>query len=713
MQESQDLALHKRYLIRKLLDAIPGTAAIVSQKLAGLLQNPTTFTNQAEDKSLQQIVLLLSNPETKEVTREAIETKLEQLRTPLLPFDLSNQVVSYCQISELLKPMLLNKTWYRAALQQWRALLVNNFDVHPEVAQKLPHPNLVYHKIIYTLLREDTSTSSFKNFVEKYGINSFCFYSDVSDYQQFEEFFKHNVIPELNDAAILGNVSLVRYLIECLHRIPRAKTFWHAFESGSVPLIVYFILKYGFSLMEQDSYKWQYPPNVTEVATHWDVLLPTLSYENVALTGSVELIKKKRPKRENNGQVEGLEFIPNIMTVLNNAVRSRSLALVKYLFEDVNSPIYTELIQNKNLREGQVLTTAVQCSSVAIVQYLIEVRKLGPSLANFSTKVNIFKSGSVAMINFLKPQLQTATEHQTGDALFTESTIMSGSVRALKYACANNLANIHTSSRDNLTNAAKVGLLAVFKFLFVELATTDSQLVFALATKATFCSVMQYLVTDKNIPVDQQILADTEHCPLSSLRYLVEEKKILPDDTVIAKLGLTTHFNASYLKLVHRNPGRGSSSFWTKVLSSTCKKTVEGIEYQIHFDQKRQPQQWWSTLPLLRAFTGMYFAKHDYYRAQHVPHIGRLEITFAMSTILEIVRKARLLCYPDNFVEQEQIYFNALKDIQIELQRALKNNSDDPKAVAFYKYWDEFINKVILDCSELEESKATKSPASP
>ncbi len=76
LQETQALTLQTRYLIRKMLDIVPGTAAEVSQKLSALLQH----SNAGEDKSLQQIGFLLENPETKDIATATIKERLALLR---------------------------------------------------------------------------------------------------------------------------------------------------------------------------------------------------------------------------------------------------------------------------------------------------------------------------------------------------------------------------------------------------------------------------------------------------------------------------------------------------------------------------------------------------------------------------------------------------------------------------------------------------------
>lgn len=706
MQEPLNSNNQTRYIIRRLLDAIPGTVAVVSQKLIALLQDPSAFIKPTEDKSLQQIAHLLNHPETKALAADVIKETLALLRRSNLPSDLVAIVISHLTIDQLLRAMLLSKTWYRASLVRWRALLVSDFGVNPEVAKHLPNPHRVYHKIVYTLLSDNVIFSRFKKFAEKYGIDSFCFCSDISDYQKLEEFFKTNVIPALDDVVILGNVGLVKYFIESLNRIPNQKTFSKACASGSVPLVKYFMVDCNFKVPQPSlddtslDYNWLYPPDISEVLGNWDLLFPLLTYENLALTGSVELFNKRRPQRYSKLNRHDIFF--DSKKVLMNAFRSRSLDLIKYLFEDDNSPM---LKDTGALTDSQLLTSAVQCSSLAVVQYLFETKNMASALFSDSTKCNAFRSGSLTILKFLQPYLEAGVPKPTVSqlALYTENAIRSGSIRALKHACDNNLISIKASHTQNLKNAARVGLVAIFKFLLVEIAVSDAQFIFKLAMGAVFGSVMRHLVTVMNIQINPEILTQLKSGSFDSLRYLVEQRNIQPNDETIEKLNYQSYFSARYLKTIHLNKGR-TSSFWTVVLSTKCKNAVNSIEHQILFDQQQQPQQWWSKPPLIRMFTRRYFTELSKDQSQDMQS-KLLEITLTMNNILEIAKSAQLTAYPDNFVKQEQIYFTALKKIQIALEKALNDQSDDPKALAFYKHWQGFIEKIIFECSTLDESQ--------
>jgi hypothetical protein len=101
-------------LIRKFLDAIPGTPDIIFQKLTHLLQNPDAAIDKAEDKNLLQIMYLLRNSETKDLTKETIEERLTLLKGPNLPLDVMSLILESHQINELLAPMLVNKRFIQS-----------------------------------------------------------------------------------------------------------------------------------------------------------------------------------------------------------------------------------------------------------------------------------------------------------------------------------------------------------------------------------------------------------------------------------------------------------------------------------------------------------------------------------------------------------------------------------------------------------------------
>lgn len=728
MQEARNLQV--RYTIRKLLDAIPGTADFVSQKLANLLQNPDALLNPAEDRNLQQVHFLLQHPETNALTTATIEERIGLLKGSTFLRDVLQIVVSYSQVNELLPVMLVSKTWHKTALQRWRDLLANDFGVNPEIANKLPRPNLVYYKICILLkehqIADRRSLSdhlSFGYFVQKYGLDSFCFCSDVEDSQEFEKFFSNNVIPDLVDVAFLGNLSLVQYLDTQLHRNIRHPSTWSivGLLPESVSTVQYLVdrgvpISYkpdSFVVRDSNSYcdrlphMWRHALNANDVLKHWNLFITLLSYEQLALTGSVELVMKKRltePKDDPKYEI----IYPIYM--LECAIRSRSLGLVRFLFESPISPIAKKIAQLDIHDADHLLAVASAWSTMLIVKYLIETRRIQPSTNTMQAAVI---SGSLALVKYLREYLKKVSPgSDTLRFSYRPEAIQSSSLRMFKYAVQESSEQLPFKKSD-LNNAARAGLLPILCFILnsVNPPVADQETLND-SLQSNFPFTFQYLSKFNLIPQHDDLLTYVRNS-LFLCRQVVEKLTFVFKDVTFS--APDRNYCVRYLNGI--TPQNNSPTFWNKVLSAPCETIVLRLRNAILFDIRGNPRQWFPKSVLKVSINGTYYALIEQGLLKqfgvanilvNVPILRDdsnkiIVITSMMCEILIIIDN--LLCQQpqeQSLLKSEQGFLQALQKIKAKLDQGISENSDPPAAVEFYKSWQTLVNKVIFDCSDLE-----------
>jgi hypothetical protein len=726
MQEPQDLAIHKRYLIRKLLDEIQGTAAIVSQQLTSLLQDQNVASS-TEDKNLQQVRYLLRHPDTKEMTTELLAERLTQLQAPVFPSDMVELIISYLEISELLTPMLINKAWYRVTLQRWRVLLLNDFGVEANITKMLPHPNIVYAQLVKIIPH---SQGEFISFIALYGLDCFCVCLDVEDKHHFNEFFQTNPLPSLEHIIPLGNLSLIRYLIEDRNR--SALAFESKVEKITISSLIY-LIEYWGGVPPKKSLDIQLSSSdLKYVYLHWNKLTQFLTVSNLALTGSVEAVARISQTR--------LRGYLNFKILISNAVHSRSVSLIRYLFEDPSFPLrkqFDEALKNKTdlgngLDEQFILEKAASLGALSIVKYMIKVRRLIIDRKIIEVAI---KSGSLAVVKYLSEHLKEtdskADLSTSIDFSHQKMAILSGSLRMLRYIRALNKQLSFDS--DDLRNAANVGLLPIFLFILnsMPLLALD-QTVLQSAMLSILPTALRELAKLTKITVDSKTLVQLVYQNnLFVLRQIVEGKKVLPTEEtrrLISGIRDTrcklekienSYDSARYLESV--TPKNNSSIFWNRVLSFPCKNTVEKLMTEILFDTKGQPQKWYLTASwLTRKLSVSFYANTGLNRKllsvtstpEENAEVISTEINSVMYKILFITQHLSELTSNTTTLNVEETYLEALKTIKTELELGLSFTFEAPKIRVFYQHWYEIICKVILDCHEITETMS-KSPASP
>lgn len=692
MQEAQVLFLHNRYLIRKLLDAIPGTPDIIFQILRNLLQNPDAVINKAEDKNLQQIMYLLRNPETKVLTRETIEERLTLLKGPNLPLDVTSLILEYHQINELLVPMLISKSWYKVTLRRWQALLVSDFGVSPEIAQKLTHPNIVYSRISDALLHNSTDTT----FIAQYGLDSFCFCVDVEDPEQFYTFFKSNTIPSFNHVALLGNLFLVKFYIQNYNRA-LYEAHGSATSSGSIPLLLYTIEEMGEQVkkISEVERSWKHLPKNHLVFRHWGTLEAhnLLSCTNLALTGSVAAFK--RSPQLNSGGLNYLAF--------SNAIRSRSALLIQYLLEDPSFRFHADIVAEFKKDPTRYLNSAAAYGATSIVRYLIEIQKIKPDT---TTMQGAIRSGSLRLVTYLLNHFKSTETTSPNVDLYLEQAIKSGSLRMVRFIRKIN-PNFSYFTKYDLNTAAEIGLLPVLCFILTsnKLLSPDQETL-TTAVKSNFAAAFHYLVKITGLtPTPNDLVSCQYRQNLFTLRQVVESQDAVnhPVTTLDSPLA-GHHINIRYLASLTSQ--KRSPTFWNNILSRPFENTIHSLTKAILFSPAGDLQTWFSTSKLsIRAFRGIYYA--NFYNPREIislttffsgedNFVKSVEVTYLMKEILAIIKDIGDID-KHTHLEGEKIYFKALREIQSKFEIGLYLKEDPPKALAFYQKWHDIVSKILSE----------------
>ncbi len=631
------------------------------------------------------------------------ETQRLTLHKADLPLDILVLIVSYLEINKLLIPMLINKDWHRATLPRWRELLFQDFEVDPDIARMLPHPNMVYRKISQAI---SDRYDNYAYFIAKYGLTSFCICLDVEDKQQLAEFFRNNTIPDLADVAYLGNLSVVKYLIEDCNR-----SFILAIEpakmSGSIPLLLYFIEQWGLYDTSRNSdycnYCLELPPDLGQLFRHWNKISSFMSYKTLALTGSIAAIKKMDSTQDR---------FPDLDTVLRHAIDSGSLILLKYLYEDPSCPFRQRFDQQlkDQLYEIFKLDRAASRGKISIVQYMREVRRIK---FTHQTMLAAVRSGSLVVAKYVR---EHAEEKTLNDDIYPFTAIQSGSLRMVRYQ--REVCKRQNSTKNDLDIAAELGLTNLLTFILNHRPPPADQTTREHLLRSKFAT-LKILPNFPTIQFGQKdLIYFSRHNNLFFVRQVVEEKKLLPDEETKNKISLNVgmctkvirHDNAKYLMNV--TPRNNSTSFWNKVLSFPCKNTVDKLTSEILFDNKGKLQKWFSpSFVLLRKIRGRLYVNTvknpcDYLTVtdepEEKPNVISIEVTWVMAAIVNITKDLPEITLKKPFLETEQMYLRALQEIQVKLEEGLSSTFEPPAALAFYRRWHRIIAEAIANNKETE-----------
>lgn len=628
------------------------------------------------------------------------------LQTQDMPLDILVLIASYLEINKLLIPMLVKKTWHRATLPRWRELLVRDFDVDPNIAKLLPHPNVVYRKISQAI---PDKYGKHSNFVGKYGLSSFCVCLDVEDKQQLAIFFQNNPVPDLSEVAFLGNLALVKYLIEECNRSFALATK-SAKISGSIPLLLYFIDEWGLSDTSYSShYKDTPPSDLGQLFRHWNKVSPFMSYKSLALTGSIEMVKKMNVKQDP---------YPDLDVVLGNAVSSGSLALVKYLYEDPFFRLrqqFDDYLKNGAIDQSFILARASRLGTLSTVRYLIESRKIKPS---HTTMLSAVESGSLAIAKYVRENIQSTPSEQPilQDNIYPWVAVSSGSLRMVKDQWRE--CKRHNSLKNDLDHAAELGLLAILIFILAQNPPAPDHSTQLNIMHSKFAT-LNFLTKFPTIQIGQQdLLYIGRFTNLFFLRQIVEEKKLVPTEETKQEISKTlnmrtkihTYDNARYLMGVTQK--NNSTTFWNRVLSSPCKNTVDRLTCEILFDNKGKPQEWHSSsLAIFRMIRGRSYANTfsnpcNYLVITDKPerkhNVISIEITWVMAEILNITKDLPELTLKKSFLQTEQVYLKALREIHIKLEQGMSLKLEPSTALVLYQRWHRIIGQVIANNQEIE-----------
>jgi hypothetical protein len=602
--------------------------------------------------------------------------------------------------------MLIKKIWYRATLPRWRELLIRDFDVDPNIAKLLPHPNVVYRKIARAI---PDKYGKYSNFVGKYGLSSFCVCLDVEDKQQLAIFFQNNPTPDLAEVAFLGNLTLVKYLIEECNRSFALATK-SAKISGSIPLLLYFIDEWGLSDTSYSPHYEDAPPSdLGQLFRHWDKVSPFMSYKSLALTGSLEMVKKMNVKQDP---------YPQLDIVLDNAVYSGSLALLKYLYENPFFRLrqgFDNDLKNKMITESFTLDRAARLGTLSTVRYMIESRKIKPS---HTTMLSAVESGSLAIAKYVRENIQSTPSEQPilQDNIYPYVAIHSGSLRMVKEQWRE--CKRENAIKYDLDNAAELGLLIILIFILAQNPPIPDEGTRKKIIPSKFAT-LNFLTKFPTIQLGQQdLLYIGRFTNLFFLRQIVEERKLVPTEETKQEIAKTlnmrtkihTYDNARYLMgVTQRN---NSSAFWNRVLSSPCKNTVDRLTCEILFDNKGKPQQWYSfPLALFSMIRGRLFANTfsnpcDYLvitdEPEAKPNVISIEITWIMAEILNMTKDLPELTLKKSFLQTEQVYLKALREIHIKLEQGISLKLEPSTALVLYQRWHRIIGQVIAKNQEIE-----------
>jgi hypothetical protein len=269
--------------------------------------------------------------------------------------------------------------------------------------------------------------------------------------------------------------------------------------------------------------------------------------------------------------------------------------------------------------------------------------------------------------------------------------------------------------KSDLNNAARTGLLPILCFILnsVNPPVADQETLND-SLQSNFPFTFQYLSKFNLIPQHEDLLTYVRNS-LFLCRQVVEKLTFVFKDVTFS--APDRNYCVRYLNGI--TPQNNSPTFWNKVLSAPCETIVLRLRNAILFDIRGNPRQWFPKSLLKVSINGTYYALIEQGLLKqfgvanilvNVPILRDdsnkiIVITSMMCEILIIIDN--LLCQQpqeQSLLKSEQGFLQALQKIKAKLDQGISENSDPPAAVEFYKSWQTLINKVILDCSDLEPS---------
>lgn len=563
-----------------------------------------------------------------------------------LALDVMNITCSYLAINDLAMIMRVSKRWHVASLTQWRFLLTSDFDVDPAVVKLLKYPNRIYFEIVKILTmpnlywgeRWDKWASGdlkwptfYLQFIELYGINTFCFCLGVEASNEFDKFFKNNVQPAIHAIAALGNAALVKYYVENLGIYPAQDALINSIRSGSVTSTNFLINECGLSVTKGKRYLSKYPSKLSMGLcdkTSYDL---KKILDRAAHIGALSIVEYF---------IEDKQIAPTVET-LNNAARSGSVRLLKYLIQKFNSI----------KPDDETLRQAILSGSLSVTKFLIEECKILPTDSLLTTAA---EQGLLPNLKYLINSRKLLPNKKTLDA-----AARSNFVSALRYLIR------EKNLQPDQTTLKETRNVIVTRYLVEEEKLIPTQE----TTKNT-----------REIDSKSYLEISLKH-PNKSYSFWNSMLSSKCTNT-IEVLGRAILFNGKQVQQWPVKSGFRNCLYYANLMT-----------------HKESP----SVIRFLNPITGpdysMVLSTHVSGSAHKV--IALTPTLYEILVIIQNVINEKPLF--SKLVIEAKLYLPALNKIQARLAQALQEGDDDQKVLDFYKQWHGTLSNAIASMDESQQ----------